>query len=486
MTIKKNDGDPSPQKWAEFRFSVIGHLLASPPEPGELKKCLEYLHAKTWQHPISGEPIRVGLSTIERWYYQVRDQQDPLLELRRKIRHDANQMPSIVAEVAQLITNQYKDHPSWSYRLQTDNLVALVENKRLSCQIPSYSTVKRYMKKQGLFRRKKSRNQLRPAAIKAFERSMKRETRLFESLYTGSLWHLDFHSGSKQILGKDGQWHTPMCLCIIDDYSRLACHIQWFLNENTDCLVHGFIQALQKRGLPRELMTDNGSAMKSSEFTSGLSRLGIVWSPTMEYSPNQNGKQEVFWSSLEGRLVAMLENVPDLSLKLLNDATISWVEMEYNRSKHSEIKEAPINRYLSKNDVSRHCPELEKLNDAFTYSAHRTQRRSDGTIQLEGCRYEIPSRYRHLEIIHLRYPRWEPSLVFMVDPKRQDKICKIYPVDLKKNAQGQRSFHSQNSNIDNTQPRSTEIAPLLQKLMADYAATGLPPAYIPKHEQSEK
>jgi hypothetical protein len=28
------------------------------------------------------------------------------------------------------------------------------------------------------------------------------------------------------------------------------------------------------------------------------------------------------------------------------------------------------------------------------------------------------------------------------------------------------------------------IAPLLKQLMADYAATGLPPAYIPKHDDS--
>jgi putative transposase len=30
------------------------------------------------------------------------------------------------------------------------------------------------------------------------------------------------------------------------------------------------------------------------------------------------------------------------------------------------------------------------------------------------------------------------------------------------------------------------IAPLLRALMADYAATGLPPAYLPKHDDEEK
>ena len=31
-------------------------------------------------------------------------------------------------------------------------------------------------------------------------------------------------------------------------------------------------------------------------------------------------------------------------------------------------------------------------------------------------------------------------------------------------------------------PAATGIAPHLRRLMADYAATGLPPAYVPKHE----
>lgn len=481
MKSKKIDGGTHHQRWAEFRFSVIGHLFASPPEKGEIKTCLRSLAEKTWQHPLSGEPFRLGMSTIERWYYKTRREQNPVEILKRKLRSDAGAMPTVEEQAKGLIIQQYKDHPSWSYQLHSDNLIAAIEIKKLNCHRPSYSTLRRFMKKNGLFRKKKSRNQQRPAAIAAFERSQKREVRLFEAPFSQSLWHLDFHHGSLQILGEDGQRHTPLCLCIVDDHSRLACHIQWYLHEDTDCLVHGFTQALQKRGLPRELMTDNGSAMKSSEFTRGLTQLSIIWSPTLEYSPNQNGKQEVFWSTLEGRLMAMLENVPDLSLKLLNDATIAWVEMEYNRSVHSETKESPINRLLYGKDVSRSCPDTETLVDAFMHEVHRQQRRSDGTIQLEGNRYEIPSRYRHMETIYLCYARWDLSRVFIIDPKTRKKVARIFPVDLTKNAESsRRSIETDIFRVADRNSRSKEIAPLLQKLMAEYAATGMPPAYIPK------
>ena len=52
-----------------------------------------------------------------------------------------------------------------------------------------------------------------------------------------------------------------------------------------DCLVHGLSQAFQKRALPRSLMTDNGAAMKAAEFLAGLHTLGVMFDPTLPYSP---------------------------------------------------------------------------------------------------------------------------------------------------------------------------------------------------------
>jgi hypothetical protein len=45
----------SHERWARFRFSVIGPLLAAPPERGELQEQLKSLAAQNWQHPITGQ-----------------------------------------------------------------------------------------------------------------------------------------------------------------------------------------------------------------------------------------------------------------------------------------------------------------------------------------------------------------------------------------------------------------------------------------------
>ena len=51
----------------------------------------------------------------------------------------------------------------------------------------------------------------------------------------------------------------------------------------------GISQAIHKRGLPRSLMTDQGSAMKADEVQQGLARLGIVHEMTLPHSPYQKG-----------------------------------------------------------------------------------------------------------------------------------------------------------------------------------------------------
>ena len=145
-------------------------------------------------------------------------------------------------------------------------------------RLPSYSTVKRYMQAHGLVRRPRLRPGGRPGELRAEERRQTREIRSYEATHVGALWHLDFHHGSLKVLTPGGQWLRPIALGILDDHSRLCYHVQWYLSETAEDLVHGLSQAIQKRGLPRALLTDNGSAMVAEEVTEGLLRLGIVQS----------------------------------------------------------------------------------------------------------------------------------------------------------------------------------------------------------------
>jgi len=461
-------------RWARLRFSIVGPLLAAPPQPGELHSALCALAAKTWRHPSTGLDVSFGTSTLERWYYAARRATDPVAALKNRLRDDIGRFPSLSPAVIAMLEAQYREHPGWSVQLHYDNLRAALASGE--SPLASYPTVRRYLKARGLFRQARPQR-ASDGALLARDRLERLEVRSFEVDHVSALWHLDFHHGARKVLTRAGIWAKPMLFGVIDDRSRLVCHLQWYLDETAESLVHGLCQAFMKRGLPRALMTDNGAAMLAEETVNGLATLGVLHQTTLPYSPYQNAKQESFWGRVEGRLMAMLEGEASLSLDLLNQTTQAWVEQEYHRTLHSELGATPLARYLDGPNVRRACPSTAALAAAFRIEVVRTQRRSDGTVSLEGTRFEIPAAYRHLARVHLRYARWDLTHVDLVDARGGAILCPVRPLDKSANADGQR--RSVSPATERAAPPATGMAPLLKQLLADYAATGLPPAYLP-------
>jgi putative transposase len=477
---------PARLRWARLRFAIIGPLLAAPPERGDLMQQLQELSEKSWQHPTTGEQLRFGVSTLERWFYAARnDPTDPVKALERKVPSQAGQRRSIGEALRHAIRLQYQQHPRWSRQLHYDNLVALADKDPSLKPLPSYNTLGRYMKEQGMIRLRRRPHRASEEGQSGCEQiATPRERRSFEVKHVQALWHSDFHVGSRKVLTPSGDWKSPVLLGFLDDRSRLCCHVQWYLAESAEVFVHGLSQAIQKRGLPRALLTDNGSPMDAAETQQGLERLGIVHWTTLPYSPEQNAKQEIFWAQVEGRLMAMFEGEKELTLPLLNEGTQAWAELEYNRGHHREIGQSPLERFLAGPDVGRPSPSSEELRRAFRMEQRRKQRISDGTITVEGKRFELPTRYRTLPHPTVRYARWDLSTVDLVDPRTGKHLCVLLPQDKEKNAEGRRRALDPIV-TEVAPPPAPGIAPLLKKFMADYAATGLPPAYVPLDRQSD-
>lgn len=468
--------DDARVRWARLRFSIIGPLLTAPPEAGDLWAQIEELAKKTWRHPTRGEQRRFSAKTIERWFYAAKDEQDPIKALERKVPAHAGTFPSVSDVVAAELRRLRKEHPRWSFRLVHDNLKAIAVAKPELIPLPGYATVCRYMRNNGLVKaRRPRRHELEPGFVK-------RETRSYEVRHTHALWHCDFHECSRSVALPSGDLVRPQLFGVLDDHSRLCCHLQWYLHEDAESFVHGLSQAIMKRGLPRALLSDNGSAMLAGETTQGLERLSIEHDTTLPAHPEQNGKQEKFWDVVEGRLIAMLEGEKQLTLELLNRATQAWVEEDYHKNKHSEIGEPPLDLYLREPTVGRDSPSSDALRRVFKIQMRRTQRRSDGTITVEGVRFELPSAYRALIRPTVRVARWDLSSIDLVDPRTGVHLAVLLPLDKHKNSERRRRAIPNDAAADDAPAEPTGIAPLLKKQMADYAATGMPPAYLPKHD----
>lgn len=483
--MDKPDNASVHERWAHLRYAVIGQLLAVPPAKGLLQAELRDLARRTWRHPVTGAPVRFGLSTIERWWYMSRrERRDPVGVLRRKVRKDLGTQRSMSALVQLALREQYAAHTSWSAHLHYLNLKALAEAHPEWGSVPCYSTVQRFFKAHGLRKRRRMSSRQTDGAERAEQRLLQREVRSYEAEYVNSVWHWDGHEGSLQVLTPRGVYETPILIGVLDDRSRLACHLQWYLgDERAQIVAHTLSQAFMKRGLPASGYHDNGAAMTAAEITEGLTRLGVIDARTLPYSAYMNGKIEVLWSSVEGQLLAMLENVRDLTLEALNEATQAWAEYQYNRAKHSGTGQTPLARFLAGPEVTRPCPDNVTLRLAFTRTEQRTQRLSDGTLVVEAHRFEVPNCYRHLSRLQVRYASWDLTHVHLVDERTGAVLGRLFPQDKAANARGLRRPLEPVA-TGKTLQHAASLAPLLSKLLSQQVARGLPPPYLPMEDTS--
>jgi hypothetical protein len=80
--------------------------------------------------------------------------------------------------------------------------------------------------------------------------------------------------------------------------------------------------------------------------------------------------------------------------------------------------------------------------------------------------------------------RWDLSNVDLVDPRTGAHLATLVPLDKEKNSDRKRRTLSAVAAPPEPRPPPVGASPLLRKLMADYAATGLPPGYLPKYPPS--
>ena len=176
------------------------------------------------------------------------------------------------------------------------------------------------------------------------------------------------------------------------------------------------------------------------------------------------------------------------------------MEIEYNRAVHRELSMSPIERFRQAPDVLRPSPSSQAIREAFRLQTTRLQRQSDGTISLEGVRFEIPARFRHFRKVVVRYARWDLSRVDLVDPHSGTILAPLYPLDRTANADGRRRIVEPRRGPDDDEPddgastASTPgdggpdrpLPPLLKRILDEYSASGAPPAYLPKKPHSGK
>jgi len=99
----------------------------------------------------------------------------------------------------------------------------------------------------------------------------------FSMQYANQLWQADTMFGPYVATGgSPGARKQAKLIAFIDDASRVLCHGEFFCEENVNTLVQALRAAFYKRGVPEQLLVDNGSIYSGQEITLICARVGCL------------------------------------------------------------------------------------------------------------------------------------------------------------------------------------------------------------------
>src|SRR5262249_60616793 len=132
-----------------------------------------------------------------------------------------------------------------------DHRAAAAESSPVLLPLPPYATPRHSRRASGCVRRRRLTPRRTEGAERAEARFLDREVRSYEAEHVGGLLHFDAHHCSRKVLTSQGEWVAPILFGVLDDRSRLACHLLWYLCRTAEGVVHGLSHAFQTPGPPR-------------------------------------------------------------------------------------------------------------------------------------------------------------------------------------------------------------------------------------------
>ena len=170
-------------------------------------------------------------------------------------------------------------------------------------------------------------------------RASENKTRLaFCMQYANQLWQADTMFGPH--VSDGNQKRQAKLIAFIDDASRVLCHGEFFFEENVDSMVRAIRSAFYKRGLPEQLLVDNGSIYCCQEITLICARAGCLLRHTAVRDAAAKGKIERFFRRVRDQF--LIRKLDLASLESLNRQFSDWVEQDYNATVHSVLGMKPI------------------------------------------------------------------------------------------------------------------------------------------------
>lgn len=368
-----------------FRYGVIADLIHTERGQRGLYAKLREKSAQEWDIPgtlrrkIQAETMRGWLADYRRGGF------DALLP---KVRSDAGAARAIPQPVADLLCETKEQHPDYSVSLVIDHVSKTASIPDGVVLAPS--TVHRVLSLAGLMQKKPGE----PTA---------KDRRRFSFEMAGELWMSDVMHGPAVIVS--GRQRKTYLIAIIDDATRLVPYAAFALCETASAFLTVLEQAIRRRGIPKRIYVDNGSAFRAQQLAMVCAKLGITLIHARPYTPQGKGKMERWFRTVRLQLLPTLQPEDKKSLDAINRRLWAWVEGEYHRNPHRGLEgETPADRWATHSEDVRLPPG--DLSELFLFEQKRRVQ-ADRTVSLDGVAYEVDATLVG-ETVVLRYDPSRP------------------------------------------------------------------------------
>jgi len=363
------DTDEHRREVALFRYGVIADLVHLEPHHRGLYALLaakaerEYTIPGSLRRHVAPETMRGWLRAYRRGGFDA---------LVPRVRADHGSARTIPPHVVDLLCQLKDDTPSLSIpallKLARAEHATVVTDE---VKLPE-STVHRVLARRGLMKK-------RP------EEPTSKDRRRFEHESAGDLWMSDVMYGPK--IREGGRLRRTYLIAFIDDATRLVPHATFTFSEGAVAYLQVLEMAVRRRGIPKRLYVDNGSAFRSKQLSIVCAKLGIALIHAKPYCPQGKGKMERWFRTVRMQFLPLLGPEKLTSLDTMNRALAAWVEGEYHHAPHRGLgEESPADKWARSSEGVRTA--AADLGDHFLAEQKRSVQK-DRTVTLDGTAFEV-------------------------------------------------------------------------------------------------
>jgi len=308
---------------AVFRLGLVKKILLDHERGGSITQSLLEQAGINHVHPLKGIK-KISSSTLFRYLKSYRE--EGIDGIVRKERSDKGKTRKLTEQVLEKAIMIRKDNPE-----RTTETVLDILRKEYGITDVKRSTLDYHLNRKGY-----SRRMMNTYADKTHIR--------FESSSPNQLWIGDYHDKASLIhTSGNNMVHLS---AFIDCYSRYIVFGAYYLKENLMTLEDSFKKAVLRHGPPKRVYVDNAKIYHSHRFAYACEKIGSKIIFSKAYIKESRGKIEKFFRYVKENFEneALCRGGFD-SVDSLNEHFWAWLEMNYHRRVHKEIKCTPKERF---------------------------------------------------------------------------------------------------------------------------------------------